>query len=358
MEAYRSAWKNLVNTSILGLKRSEVRAYVRNLSQVKLFGKEYLLDDVSNVTAGILSKTSMKIHHQPNNPICILKRFIEKSFGSFTVFEFDSPVVSVKENFDDLLFPQGHPGRSRNDTYYINSNTLLRSHTSAHQLEILKGLLEHRKSGGIATADVYRRDEIDSKHYPVFHQTELIKVYLDESPTVGTIREDLQSSLEDLVKRLFESSEHLSTPEFRWTETYFPFTDPSWEMEIKYKGSWLEILGCGIMRSEILNSAGGAGIPGWACGIGLERLCMLVFGVPDVRIFWSSDERFKSQFREGRIDMFRSFSKYPLVVRDMSFWKPEGFSSNSLMEIIRENAGDIVEDVKLVSSLEVYLHVD
>lgn len=82
--------------------------------------------------------------------------------------------------------------------------------------------------------------------------------------------------------------------------------------------------------------------------MGLERLCMILFEIPDVRLFWSTDERFSSQFKEGYISKFRSFSKYPQIVRDMSFWIPDGFAHNFMMEIIREVANDTVEEVKLV----------
>jgi phenylalanyl-tRNA synthetase alpha chain len=145
----------------------------------------------------------------------------------------------------------------------------------------------------------------------------------------------------------------------RWVEAYFPFTSPSWELEVFYQGDWLEVLGCGVSQQALHANAGRPSQMGWAFGIGLERIAMLLFRVPDIRLFWSMDERFLAQFR-GLEDAelkglrpFVPFSKYPPCYKDVSFWLGGGegraeWHGNDLMEVVRDAAGDCVEDVSLV----------
>ncbi|KAJ2702423.1 phenylalanyl-tRNA synthetase alpha subunit, mitochondrial [Coemansia spiralis] len=138
----------------------------------------------------------------------------------------------------------------------------------------------------------------------------------------------------------------------RWIDAQFPFTSPSWEMEVLFRGEWLEICGCGIMKQAILSDAGMPERVGWAFGFGLERLAMLLFGIPDIRLFWSSDPRFTGQFASGRIDTFKAFSRYPPCTKDVSFWLPThgDFHENDLMDLVRSTAGDLVESVRLIDS--------
>ncbi|KAI5307837.1 hypothetical protein KEM55_007283, partial [Ascosphaera atra] len=145
----------------------------------------------------------------------------------------------------------------------------------------------------------------------------------------------------------------------RWVEAYFPFTSPSWELEVFYQGDWLEVLGCGIVKQEILNKAGVPDRIGWAFGIGVERIAMLLFNIPDIRLFWSQDSRFLNQFRKDEITRFVPFSKYPVCYKDVAFWLPStstnaaggavtSFHENDIMEIVREIGGTQIEDVQLI----------
>lgn len=110
--------------------------------------------------------------------------------------------------------------------------------------------------------------------------------------------------------------------EMRWNADYFPFTEPSFELEIFYNNDWLEVLGSGIVHKEVLER--GEVDPsrniGWASGIGLERFAILMFNIPDIRLFWSEDERFISQFTTGQITEFEPFSKYPSCSKDVAFY--------------------------------------
>lgn len=105
------------------------------------------------------------------------------------------------------------------------------------------------------------------------------------------MKQDIEDCLEGLMRSFFGQKS-----EFRWNSSYFPFTHPSWELEIKFKNDWLELLGCGIMEQKLLNSAGIEDQIGWAFGLGLERIAMRLYGIPDIRLFWSDDSGFLSKF--------------------------------------------------------------
>lgn len=158
----------------------------------------------------------------------------------------------------------------------------------------------------------------------------------------------MKNLLERLVSSLFGKQ-----LKFRWVDAYFPFTQPSWELEIFYNDKWIEILGCGIMRNEILNNAGVHNSIGYAFGLGLERLAMIIYDIPDIRLFWSQDSGFLNQFNEKELHKnfkYKSISQYPQCSNDLSFWLPnelnfETFSLNDVYDVVRNAGGDIVEQV-------------
>lgn len=141
--------------------------------------------------------------------------------------------------------------------------------------------------------------------------------------------------------------------EMRWREDYFPFTTPSFELDIFFNGDWMEVLGCGVIHDLVMANAQKPALTGWAFGVGLERLAMVLFGIPDIRLFWSQDERFTSQFKAGKISKFQPYSKYPFCYKDVSFWLPQsGLHPNDVYELIRGIAGDLVERVELFDQFE------
>ena len=139
----------------------------------------------------------------------------------------------------------------------------------------------------------------------------------------------------------------------RWNNDYFPFTEPSFELEVKFEGKWMEVLGCGVVHKDVMANSGRPQDYGWAFGLGLERLAMVLFHIPDIRLFWTTDERFLTQFKEGSMTKFVPYSKYPMCYKDVSFWLPkpkEGereLHANDVYELIRNVAGDLVEKVEL-----------
>ncbi|XP_033367984.1 phenylalanine--tRNA ligase, mitochondrial isoform X5 [Parus major] len=138
----------------------------------------------------------------------------------------------------------------------------------------------------------------------------------------------------------------------RWVDCYFPFTHPSFEMEINFQGEWMEVLGCGVMEQQLVNSAGAQDKIGWAFGLGLERLAMILYDIPDIRLFWSEDERFLKQFIGPHIWQkikFQPLSRYPPLINDISFWLPsETYSQNDFYDLVRTIGGDLIEKVVLL----------
>merc|ERR1712087_1042104 len=321
----------------------------------------------NNVTPYIEALIGRNLHTQVDHPLGIIKSKIEEYFQSleagvtFEIKDSMDPVVNAKECFDDLLIPADHPGRKPSDTYYISrpggrdlsssEDRLLRTHTSAHQSTLITAGAE----AFLCTGDVYRRDEIDASHFPAFHQMEGVKLF--DPAVVGgemsreewlssegcqLVAADLKKTLEGLCDALFGEVEK------RWIDEYFPFTEPSFELEIFYNGDWMEVLGCGVINSKVLANVDLQHRHGWAFGLGLERLAMVLFSIPDIRLFWTADTRFSKQFKAGQITKFKPYSKYPPCYKDIAFWLPDGFEQNDFYELGRAVAGALVEKVDLV----------
>jgi phenylalanyl-tRNA synthetase alpha chain len=382
----RSTWRTLNSGKKLLESRSSLASvFVRHrstdLKRASPQDVEYIRQRRSdpankchNLPPHIEQYVGVNLHKRTHHPLNTIKGIIENYFATdylprnfskadstrqMKVFDDLSPVVTTQQNFDALLIPRDHVSRSLNDTYYIDSEHVLRTHTSAHQEELMKR--DYRAF--LATGDVYRRDEIDVTHFPVFHQMEGVRVFdaqelallsrdlnADHVQAVGA---DLKTALSGLARRLF--GDHV---EMRWVDAYFPFTEPSWELEVLMEGKWLEVLGCGVIQRAIIDncfantdasSRPSSQVHGWAFGLGLERLAMRLFDIPDIRLFWSQDPRFIEQFRAGSINKFKPFSKHPACFKDISFWlNTPDFHSNNFFELVREIAGDLAEDVQLV----------
>jgi len=289
------------------------------------------------------------LRDEENHPLALLAHVVRTAFPGFAHFGANvHPVVTTQQCFDDLLVPEDHVSRKPTDTFYLNKQLLLRPHTSAHQTQFLR----HGFTKFLVSGDVYRRDEIDKTHFPVFHQMEGVKV-LSVGATTDDAFEDLQDHLNYLADILFPKMPR------KWIDAYFPFTDPSLELEIEFRNKSVELLGCGVVHKDIMKNCGLEGRVAWAFGLGLERLAMLLFQIPDIRLFWSTDPRFLGQFEGAKTKFmknrnsvrFKSFSKFPPTKRDISFWLPRGttnFHINDFFSIVREVAGDNVEEVSQV----------
>jgi phenylalanyl-tRNA synthetase alpha chain len=189
-------------------------------------------------------------------------------------------------NFTALNIPENHPARAMHDTFYFPGGNLLRTHTSPVQIRSM--VAEGAPIRIIAPGRVYRCDS-DQTHTPMFHQVEGLVV--DEHISFA----HLKAVLHQFVEAFFERK-----AELRFRPSYFPFTEPSAEVDVSWgEGKWLEILGCGMVHPNVLEAAGvdSERYTGYAFGMGVERLAMLRYGVTDLRTFFENDLRFLRQFR-------------------------------------------------------------
>lgn len=188
-------------------------------------------------------------------------------------------------NFTALNIPENHPARAMHDTFYFSGGNLLRTHTSPVQIRSM--VEEGVPIRIIAPGRVYRCDS-DQTHTPMFHQVE--GLVIDRNISFA----NLKAVLHQFVERFFERDAKL-----RFRPSYFPFTEPSAEVDVLWEeGKWLEILGCGMVHPNVLESAGidAEEFTGYAFGIGVERLAMLRYGVTDLRSFFENDLQFLRQF--------------------------------------------------------------
>lgn len=272
-------------------------------------------------------------------------------FRDFDILEVPE-VVSTKTNFDLLNTPADHPSRRENDTYYPEAGWVLRTHTtvmwSYHLLsaEVKKNLETNGEVGALCYGKVYRKDEIDRSHYPVFHQIDGWYLCRKDKKIIGA--EELKEVLVDIARPIYGAA-----VKYKFSEDTFPFTDPSIEMAIEANGNWIEILGAGVVHPAVLEKLGvdSSGYNGWAFGFGLERLLMAKMHVPDIRIFWSEDPRITGQFKDLK-SVYREVSKYPMTYRDISFIVNKNVGLNNYYEMVRDSAGDLVEEVKLLDTYE------
>tara|TARA_B100000700_G_C15015423_1_gene843024 strand:+ start:1099 stop:2106 length:1008 start_codon:yes stop_codon:yes gene_type:complete len=187
-------------------------------------------------------------------------------------------------NFTALNIPENHPARDMQDTFYLPGELLLRTHTSPVQIRYLKDNKPPVRI--VAPGRVYRRDAIDSTHSPVFHQVEVLAIDegLDFSHLRGTVQAFLQAFFGDLP--------------VRFRASYFPFTEPSAEVDVQWRGRWLEVMGCGMVDPTVLLELGldPERWSGFAAGLGVERFCMVRHEIDDIRRLYANDLRFLEQF--------------------------------------------------------------
>jgi phenylalanyl-tRNA synthetase alpha chain len=372
--------------------------------QIRLTGRAFDADSMTNISPSIASylngKKLLNEAHNPLHQLCRrIRLFFDRQFpGTFSFHQLDDPIVTPEANFDELLIPKSHPSRSPSDSYYLNRNAMLRTHMTAHERVIIASNPE--KQAFLLAGDVYRRDEIDHSHMPIFHQMEGVRLFSPDellrrkeelmaiasrTPALNDLPlnsfpstydpsltrlalADLYQTLSGLLFFLFGPS----TVAF-WQPTYFPFTQPSLEVEMAQcdnPGKRVEIFGSGILQHSVLPAqitASNRGTIAWAFGLGLERIAMLLHGIPDIRLFHSADPRFIRQFSAADAEgsppvKFVPYSKFPPINRDISFFLPlrktfggvtfneekDQFAANDFFELVRDSAGDLIESVCLI----------
>lgn len=255
-------------------------SFRRTELELDLLSEELNKDAIDITLQGRLQKKGGR------HPVSSTKNRIERIFrDSGFGIRFGPEIEDEYHNFTALNIPNNHPARAMHDTFYFSENKLLRTHTSPVQIRSM--VTDGAPIRIIVPGKVYRCDS-DQTHTPMFHQIEGLVVDVNISFA------NLKAILHQFVEKFFERE-----AEIRFRPSYFPFTEPSAEVDILWnEGKWLEILGCGMVHPNVLENVGinSSKYTGYAFGMGIERLAMLRYGVTDLRNFFENDLRFLQQF--------------------------------------------------------------
>ena len=241
------------------------------------------MSDLDNINPPIINNEPGSLH-----PINQTKDYLLNLLAEMGFEEVHGPEIETEEfNFDMLNIKKSHPARQMHDTFYAEGKkNVLRTHTSPVQI---RSMLASKPPIAFTSAGkVYRKDD-DATHLPMFHQVE--GIYVDENVTFA----NLKDLIHQILHKLFGDD-----IEIRFRPSYFPFTEPSAEVDILSKsGKWLEILGCGVVNPFVLENCNidSNRYSGLAFGLGVERIAMLKYGVNDIREFYKSNLDFLAQFK-------------------------------------------------------------
>ena len=284
-------------------------ASIKNLgiNERKRFGIE--LNNVKNILSQLLAKkleslksandTTNRIdldvpprHHNngSHHPVSLIIRKIENIFLKYGFDIQDGPEIETEHyNFESLNILENHPARDMHDTFYLNNKLLLRTHTSSVQIHAMENSTAPFRV--LAPGRVYRCDS-DPTHSPMFHQIEGLCVDTDITFS------NLKWILNNFIREFFESK----SIKTRFRPSYFPFTEPSAEMDIMFNNKWLEVLGCGMVHPSVLKNVNidPKKYSGFAFGLGIERFAMLAYQIKDLRVFFENDINFLEQFKHIR----------------------------------------------------------
>ena len=240
-----------------------------------------LASETLDVTLPARGKAQGGLH-----PVTLTLQRIEELFHSIGFEVAEGPEIETDfYNFTALNIPEDHPARAMHDTFYVDDQHVLRTHTSPVQVHFMQDREPPLRI--IAPGRVYRVDS-DATHSPMFHQVE--GLWVDDQVSFA----NLKGVVQDFLQRFFERDDLV----VRFRPSFFPFTEPSAEMDMSWNGGWLEIGGCGMVHPNVLGHVGidAEKYRGFAFGLGVERLAMLRYGVNDLRLFFDNDLRFLKQF--------------------------------------------------------------
>ena len=294
----------------------------------------------------------------PGSPLYEIVERVKKTpaLAGFDIIEIPE-IVPADISFDLFDFSADHPARSKSDTYYVNEKNILCTHYTVfwyyylNHPEIQERIARGEHMGALCYGKVYRKDEIDSRHMNVFHQ--LGGWYIAPDSEEVTM-ESFQDALSQIVQSVFGEKAVI-----RFNPDTFPYTDPSLEVEMNVKGTaaegpakgeWLELFGGGMPKKSVLRKMGVEGYHGWAFGFGIERFAIASMALPDIRLLWSTDPRVTKQLVLGT--PYHEVSKYPPIVRDISFVVKKSFVPNDYFDLVREIGADLVEEVTLLDKYE------
>ncbi|WGH24871.1 MAG: phenylalanine--tRNA ligase subunit alpha [Candidatus Shikimatogenerans bostrichidophilus] len=287
IDNYLKLLKLIKNKKKLGKKinilKSSILLTIKNNSNIK---KDYIKFNINN---DFFYKNNI-YNLGSKHPITLIKDKILNIFYklNFNIIYDNKEIETDWYNFKALNFPKYHPSRDMQDTFYINNNNLLRTHTSSIQIRYMT---KNKPPIRIITyGKVYRNESISKYSFNMFHQIELL--YVDKNKFLSIIY------LKEIIKffiNIFLGDKY----KIRFRISYFPFTNPSFEVDLYYNKKWLEIIGCGMVNQKVFKNVNYNYklYRGLAIGIGLERLAMIYYKIKDIRLFFNNDIRTLKQFK-------------------------------------------------------------
>ena len=294
-----SLFKDLTNVQSdkrrdVGAEINSLKSYIEKSIESIAFKKKQSVDNSIDYTLPGTPFSPGRFH-----PLTIVTNEVKEIFNRIGFLPVFGPEVDTDYyNFEALNIPKNHPARDMQDTFYINSELLLRTHTSSTQIHYMEDNDPPLRI--MSPGRVYRNEDISVKSYCLFHQIE--GLYVDKNVSFA----DLKSTLDYFAKTMFGKNVKV-----RFRPSFFPFTEPSAEMDIYWgletesdyrvtKGTgWLEILGCGMVDPNVFNSVGydSKKWKGFAFGMGIERIAMIKYGISDIRKFYQGNIKFLDQFK-------------------------------------------------------------
>jgi len=302
IEAFRIKYiskKSVINDLFEDFKKlsvEEKKEFGKTLNELKTLAKEKLLSLSSESSKGgsVDNNIDYSLPAEDDtigslHPLRIVRNNIIKIFRDIGFSIEDGPEIEEDwYNFTALNFPENHPAREMQDTFFISKDpdVVLRTHTSNVQIRLMEKQKPPMRV--IIPGRVYRNETVSAKSHCFFHQVE--GLYIDKNVSF----KDLKDTLYYFAKEMFGSDTKV-----RFRPSFFPFTEPSAEMDISWKNGWLEILGSGLVDPNVLKNCGidPKEYSGFAFGMGIERIAMLKYGIDDLRLFSENDKRFLKQFR-------------------------------------------------------------
>lgn len=327
------------NEIVVEGQEAELRKVLANRTDAESLRMQRFLDmpDLSRTETSPLYEIAQRVINLPE-------------YQNFDIIRIPE-IVPTDITFDLFDFPADHPARSKSDTYYVDDNNILRTHTTVmwyyflNDPSVIERMAKNQPVGGFCFGKVYRKDEIDRRHMNIFHQID--GWYLAPKDQEEITKETLSNVLVNIAQAVFGKD-----VKYRINDDKFPYTDPSLEMEIEVDGKWVEVLGSGVVKGSVLDKLGvdSSKWNGWAFGFGLERLAIISMELPDIRLLWSEDPRVIKQLKLGT--KFQEVSKYPPITRDISFIVDKSFVPNDYFDLIRDIVGDMIEEVAMLDKYE------
>lgn len=341
-----------------------------NLSPKSLIIQQttYETDDWTNIQQRFHPFVGVNLYQKRNHPL----RLVQESIGKFFQNWFRQ---NVNPNIELPIYRGTNPIESNTKTdldvnaFYINRGLVLRTDVINREMELLeKGLNEF-----LFVADLYRKCQMDAKHFPVFHRVNVVRLTECETLT-SELSQHLENEQKTVLMQMFNQLFGIDL-KFRWVNSDWKLTDPSWALEIYHYDEWHRLGGTGMIRNEIFDKSERNGVAGWEIGIGLEHLAMALYNIFDIRMLWSSDAVYLGQsipnskisanqqtkINEGKIKTVKSTETNPTKSQGydlrISYILPqnielESFPMDKLCEFLREHIGDAVERVSQSFSIQ------